>query len=191
MILGQRIRLRPIEKEDIPRYVKWLADEETRSYLGQPLPFGLVQEEHWFEHNLQAGEEQAWAIDAQPMDMTIGPWDHIGSCGLQKINWRNRQGEVGIFIGAREYWGWGYGTDAMRTLLNWGFHTLNLNRIYLRVFADNPRAIRSYQKAGFVEEGRLRQDDFRNGVYRDTLLMSLLREEWEALVAADEARVAS
>jgi diamine N-acetyltransferase len=187
MILGQRIRLRPIEKEDLPRFVKWLADEDTRAYLGQHLPYGLMQEEQWYENNLKAGEEQAWAVDAQPMDMTMGPWDHIGSCGFFKINWRNRHGEVGILIGAREYWGWGYGTDAMTTLVSWGFGTLNLNRIYLRVFADNLRAIRCYQKTGFVEEGRLRQDDFRNGVYRDTLLMSQLRSEWETRLKAAEA----
>ena len=190
MILGQRVRLRPIEKDDLPRFVKWLADEETRGYLGQHLPYGLTQEEHWYESNLKAGEEQAWAIDAQPTDVTMGPWDHIGSCGFLKINWRNRHAEVGILIGAREYWGQGHGTDAMRTLVNWGFNTLNLNRVYLRVFADNARAIRCYQKVGFVEEGRLRQDDFRDGVYRDTVWMSLLRSEWEARLIAEEAEAA-
>jgi len=187
MILGQRIRLRPVEKEDLPRFVKWLADEETRAHLGQYLPYGLMQEEHWYENNLKAGDEQAWAIDAQPEDVTMGPWDHIGSCALFKINWRNRHSEAGILIGAREYWGRGYGTDAMATLVSWGFSTLNLNRIHLRVFVDNPRAIRCYQKVGFAEEGRLRQDDFRNGAYRDTLLMSLLRSEWEARQTVDEA----
>jgi RimJ/RimL family protein N-acetyltransferase len=186
-MLGQRIRLRSVEHEDVPRFVKWFADEETRSYLEQHLPVSLLLEEHWYERNLLAGDEQAWAIEAQPPDMTMGPWDHIGACGFHKIDWRNRHGAAGIWIGAREYWGWGYGTDAMRTLSRWGFTTLNLNRIHLRVFADNARAIRCYQKVGFVEEGRLRQHDFRNGVYRDTLVMGLLRSEWEARLADEEA----
>ncbi len=187
MILGQRIRLRPIEKDDLPRYVKWLADEETRSFVSLHLPYGLVQEERWYEDNLTAREEQAWAIDVQPQDTGLAPWEHIGSCGLFGIDWRCRRAEAGILIGAREYWGRGYGSDALQTLVHWGFYTLNLNRIYLRVYEDNARAIRCYQNLGFVEEGRLRQDDYRHGVYRDTLLMSLLRSEWEDRLAAEAA----
>ncbi len=185
MFLGERVRLRPVEKEDLPRFVRWLADEETRACLGQHLPYSQMQEEAWYERNLKAGEEQAWAIDAQPMDMTLGPWEHIGSCSLFKLNWRNRHAEAGILIGAREYWGRGYGTDAFQTLARWGFATLNLNRLYLRVFADNLRAIHCYEKLGFVEEGCLRQDDFHNGAYRDTRLMGLLRADWEARLTAE------
>ena len=187
MMLGQRIRLRPIEREDLPRFVKWFADEETRSYLMMHLPLSLAQEEQWFERNSAAGDEQAWAIDVQPQDATMAPWDLIGSCGFSRIKWRCQWAEAGIWIGAREYWSRGYGTDAMRTLVRWGFNTLNLHRICLHVYADNLRAIRSYQKAGFVEEGRLREHDFRNGAYRDEVVMGLLRHEWEALAAADKA----
>ncbi len=184
MILGRRVRLRPIEKDDLPRFVKWLADEETRSFLSQHLPYSLMQEERWYEDNLKAREEQAWAIDVQPEGAALVPWEHIGSCGFFHLNWRCRHAEAGILIGARERWGQGYGSDALRTLVHWGFYTLDLNRIYLRVFDDNARAIRCYQKVGFVEEGRLRQDDYRNGAYRDTLLMSMLRSEWDSQVAA-------
>ena len=187
MILGQRIRLRPIEKDDLPRFVKWLADEETRSYVSQYLPYSQVQEEQWYEDNLKSREEQAWAIDAQPPEIGLEPWEHIGSCSFFRINWRSRHAEAGILIGAREFWGRGYGSDAMRTLMHWGFYTLNLNRIYLRVFEDNGRAIRSYRKVGFVDEGRLRQDDYRNGTYRDTLVMSVLRSEWDGQLAAEAA----
>jgi RimJ/RimL family protein N-acetyltransferase len=66
----------------------------------------------------------------------------------------------------------------LHTLAGWGFNTLNLNRIFLRVFADNARAIRAYEKVGFQHEGRLRQDNYFNGGYRDTLLMGLLRADW-------------
>lgn len=179
MIPGNRIRLRPIEKDDIPRFVKWLADPELRSYLDTHLPMSQVQEERWFDRNLNAGNEQTWAIDAQPADMAVGPWIHIGSCGFQHIDWRARSGEVGIMIGAHDHLGKGFGTDAMQTLVAWGFYTLNLNRVELLVFEDNPRAIRSYEKVGFRLEGRQRQGNFYNGVYRDVLLMGVLREDWE------------
>ncbi|MGH2521035.1 MAG: GNAT family N-acetyltransferase [Anaerolineales bacterium] len=179
MILGQRIRLRPIEKDDLPRFVKWFSDPEVRAHLDQYLPLSQVQEERWYERNLNAGSEQAWAIDAQPADMAVGPWVHIGSCGFHSIDWRNRSGEVGIVIGAADYWNRGYGTDSMQTLVAWGFYTLNLNRVHLRVYADNARAIRCYEKVGFVLEGRLRQDNFAHGAYRDTLMMAVLRGDWE------------
>lgn len=186
MILGQRIRLRPIEKEDLPRYVKWLSDPELRSYTDTYLPLGQTQEERWFDRNAGAGSEQTWAIDAQPLD-GVGPYVHIGSCGYHDIDWRNRVGEAGIIIGARDYWGKGYGTDAMQTLVAWGFYTLNLNRVQLRVYADNERAIRSYQKVGFQIEGRLRQGNFYHGSYRDVLYMGVLREDWAQATAATEA----
>jgi len=180
MILGQRIRLRPVEKDDLPRYVKWFSDPEVRANLAMFLPLSLAQEEKWFERNLTAGETQAWAIDAQPADMAVGPWVHIGGCGFHSIEWRHRNAEFGIAIGARDYWNRGYGTDAVQTLTAWGFDTLNLNRICLRVYADNAPAIRVYEKAGFVLEGRLRQDNYADGAYRDTLIMGLLRSEWAA-----------
>ncbi len=178
MILGQRTRLRPIEKDDLPHFVKWFADPETRTYLAAYLPFSLSQEEKWYEKNQAAGDLQAWAIDAQPDD-TGGHWVHIGSCGFHTIDARSRAGELGIVIGAPEYRGQGYGADAVQTLASFGFYTLNLNRVYLRVFADNARAIRCYEKVGFQLEGRLRQDNYTNGVYRDTLVMGLLRSDWE------------
>ena len=85
---------------------------------------------------------------------------------------------MGIFSGDKDYWNQGYGSDAMRLLLKYGFNSLNLNRIYLHVFDTNPRAIRAYEKVGFVHEGRLRQDIFLNGSYVDVLMMSVLRSEW-------------
>lgn len=177
MILGQRIRLRPIEKDDLPRYVKWFSDPDLRGHLSQHLPISQAQEEKWFEQSLAIKDRntQSFAIDAQPADMAVGPWVHIGGCGLNDIEWQHRWAELGIFIGARDYLGRGYGTDAVQTLSTWAFDSLNLNRVYLRVFAGNARAIRCYEKVGYQHEGQLRQHNFYNGAYRDVLLMGLLR----------------
>lgn len=76
-------------------------------------------------------------------------------------------------------WGKGHGTAAVRTLVAWGFGELNLHLIFLRVFDDNARAVRSYEKVGFRREGRLRQDRFHRGRYSATLVMGLLRHEFE------------
>jgi RimJ/RimL family protein N-acetyltransferase len=103
---------------------------------------------------------------------------HIGNCGLHNIDWKNRVTEVGIMIGEKEYQGKGYGTEAMELLLKYGFETVNLNRIQLHVYDFNIRAIKSYTKIGFIEEGRMRQAQFKNGKYCDMILMSMLHEEW-------------
>ncbi|MCJ7435442.1 MAG: GNAT family N-acetyltransferase, partial [Anaerolineales bacterium] len=76
-------------------------------------------------------------------------------------------------------WNQGLGTEAMTLLLRIGFETLNLNRIFLRVYADNSRAVRSYEKAGFILEGTLRQAVYKKGRYEDLHIMSVLRSEWD------------
>ncbi len=108
MIFGEHVRLRPIERADLPRFVKWFADPEVRAGLALFLPISEAQEEDWFESNLRrAPGEGAWAIDAQvatasaglrPVTVETG-WTHIGSCGFNEIDWRNRSAECGIVIG--------------------------------------------------------------------------------------------
>jgi RimJ/RimL family protein N-acetyltransferase len=90
----------------------------------------------------------------------------------------NRNARLGIMIGDKSYWSQGYGTDAMLTLLRFGFEEMNLNRIDLTVDAENARAIRCYQKCGFVGEGRLREARYQRGKYGDQLVMSVLRDEF-------------
>jgi RimJ/RimL family protein N-acetyltransferase len=179
MLPGKRVRLRPIERDDLPRFVEWFADPEVRVNLLLYKPMGLAQEEAWFEDNVSAGDTQAWAIDASASPRDPAAWVHVGSCGFHHIDWRCRSGEIGIVIGKKEAWGQGYGTDATDTLLRWGFETLGLHRIWLRVFADNARAIRCYEKVGFRHEGRLREDSFRGGAFGDTLVMGILSREWK------------
>jgi RimJ/RimL family protein N-acetyltransferase len=102
----------------------------------------------------------------------------IGLIGLDGNIVPHGDAFVGIGIGERELWGKGYGTDAMRVILRYGFSELNLRRVSLDVFEYNPRGIRSYEKAGFVHEGRLRQYLHRSGRRWDLLFMGILREEW-------------
>lgn len=105
----------------------------------------------------------------------------IGEVNLQTRNWVHGEGWVGIAIGDRNYWGRGFGTDAMRLILRFAFLELNLRRVSLGVYAYNPRAQRSYEKAGFKLEGCMRGECRRDGQQYDSLWMGILREEWEAL----------
>ena len=103
----------------------------------------------------------------------------IGEMGLEGVQWSHGDTFVGISIGEREYWGKGYGTDAMRVILRYAFIELNLHRVSLNVFEYNQRAIRSYEKVGFIYEGRVRQFLKRFGQRWDLIHMGILREQWE------------
>lgn len=102
----------------------------------------------------------------------------IGELGLDVVNWSGRDAFVGLGIGETEYWGKGYGTDVMNILLRFAFAEINLRRVTLTVFEYNPRAIRSYEKAGFRHEGRVRKVLNKDGKRWDVLYMGILREEW-------------
>ncbi len=105
----------------------------------------------------------------------------IGLIGLYTIFWPHRDAFMGINIGEREYWGKGYGTDALRVLLRYAFDELNLQRVSLSFLEGNERAMRSYEKCGFRHEGHERQAWAYDGRRWDEIYMGLLREEWEAM----------
>jgi RimJ/RimL family protein N-acetyltransferase len=177
MILGERVRLRAIERDDLPRFVAWLNDPEVRRGLMVSIPLSMPQEEQWFSHMLeQPAEEHPLVIEVN----TPEGWTAAGNIAFHDVDWKERCAEIGIFIGEKSLWSRGYGREAMKLMLRHGFNTLNLNRIFLRVYASNQRAEKSYEYAGFVHEGRLRQAHFQDGQYVDVLIMSVLRSEWQA-----------
>ncbi len=177
MLFGERTRLRRVERSDLPRIVGWLNDPEVREHLLLVYPLGLGEEERWYDDvSKHEPAAQPFLVEI-PADGHPGSWTPIGVIGFHEVSWRTRAAELGVVLGDRSAWGKGYGTDATRALLRWGFDELNLNRAWLRVFEDNARAIRSYEKLGFRLEGRLRQDRFHGGRYSDTLILGLLRGE--------------
>jgi RimJ/RimL family protein N-acetyltransferase len=177
MIYGKRIRLRAIEHSDLARYHEWLNDPDVAEGLWHYLPLSMDDEEAWFEQMRQQDAEQ------RPLAIEVreeGDWRLVGNVGLMDLRSANRSAELGIFIGNKSLWDKGYGTEAVELMLRHAFDTLNLNRVFLRVFATNERARRCYQKVGFVPEGTLRQAVFRHGRYVDMHIMSILRHEWHA-----------
>ncbi len=179
MIIGDQIRLRAIEKEDLPFFVKWLNDPEVKRGLSIILPLSFAEEEEWYESMLKRSPyERPLAIEIQP-DPKVDQWVFVGNCGLFGIDWQNRVAEIGIHIGEKKYWDQGFGSRAMQLFVKHGFENLNLNRLWLRVFETNQRAIRSYEKAGFIHEGKYRQGQFLDGRYVDVMIMSVLFSEWK------------
>jgi diamine N-acetyltransferase len=195
MITGERIRFRGVERGDILKFVEWLNDPEVRQGILVHNPISQADEENWFEGMLKrAPDEHVYGIEVHlPSDQaglpgeiigepvqvaSLEKWQLIGTYAFNDIDWRNRSAEFGIMIGEKSYWDRGYGTEAVRLLAQHGFNTLHLNRIFLHVFESNPRAIRAYEKAGFIHEVRERQAEFKDGKYIDVLVMSMLKDEF-------------
>lgn len=177
IIYGKRIRLRAVEREDVKKFHEWVNDPEVTQGLQMYLPMSMVDEENWFERVSKGDpKEKPLAIEIRKGKN----WKMIGNCGVFGISSTNRSAELGIMIGAKEEWNRGYGAEAMTLLLRHCFETLNLNRACLRVYEENVRAVRSYEKAGFVLEGRQREAVYKRGKYDNILFMSVLRSEWAA-----------
>jgi RimJ/RimL family protein N-acetyltransferase len=177
MIPGEQVRLRAVERADLPEFQAWLNDPEVLEGLALYLPLSSADEERWFERMMERPpEERPMAIEVREGEK----WELAGNAGLFNLEWTNRSAEFAIFIGDKAKWGKGHGTAAVQLILRHAFNTLNLNRVFLRVYASNPRARRSYEKAGFVLEGTLREALFRGGRYIDIHVMSVLRSEWRS-----------
>lgn len=174
MFTGKLVRLGPVERDYLPHYVEWLNDWQVRRFLAPtlPHPYAIQDEEDWFNHQRNDQHSKIFAI------LTRAEGKVIGNCGLHQIDWSNRNAILGIFIGDKNYWGKGFGTDATKTLLGYAFKEAGLHRVELQVFAFNLRAIRVYDKCGFKLEGVRRQALYREGEWHDEHIMAILRDEW-------------
>lgn len=159
-------------------FSRWNRDPEYFRLLDSSAPrlWSAKKMKDWFDKDLENPSPTylSFAIHTLIEDRLIG------FVAFDEIKWVDRDAWVAIGIGEREFWGKGCGTDAMCLMLQYGFMELNLNRVTLSVFVTNPRAIRSYEKCGFVHEGCIREFLLRDGKYWDMLQMGILREEWEA-----------
>jgi len=171
---SSKIRLRAYRREDIKDALSFINDPEVSEYLrpGIPFPMKLENEEKWYESiDPMSTSNYSFAIETKDKSL------YIGGCGINETDWKNSWCVVGIFLGKR-YWNKGYGTDAMKTLVNFIFNEMNMNKIKLNVYSFNKRAVKSYEKCGFVTEGILKQEFFRNGQYHDEYIMSILKSDY-------------
>jgi RimJ/RimL family protein N-acetyltransferase len=176
MIVHGRAFLRPAERDDLPLFVRWFDDARTSRTLSAAAPMSLAMEEDWFERIVanQGRDGYHFVICRLDDDRPIG------TIGLFDLDLRNGNAGLGISIGDPADTGQGYGTDAMRALVGWAFDMLRLERIWLDVYAFNPRARVVYERLGFVHEGTSRHGAFRFGEYVDLDRMSILAGEWRS-----------
>jgi RimJ/RimL family protein N-acetyltransferase len=177
-LYGKKIMLREYREDDLEPMRRWVNDADIVCHLSDIFlyPHPLQATEQFLDEMLEGKSDSRGFVIADPVTEA-----YIGQVNLDRIDWKNRVGTIGIVIGSPEELGKGYGSDAMELLVRFAFMEMNLNRLELEVYDFNERANRSYLRAGFREEGRLRERQFKNGRYVDLIVMGLLRSEWLAL----------
>lgn len=176
LLRGEYIRLTALEKPDVMVMHRWYQDPDFLRPFDASVAFprGKDQLEELFGDIRKTDNNYFFAI--RPLeDETL-----IGVAELDGILWSHGTAWLAIGIGNANMRNQGYGTEAMTLLLDFAFRELNLHRIQLSVFANNPRAIRVYENLGFQREGVFREFLHRDGQRYDMLLYGILRREWEA-----------
>ena len=172
--IGTKVSLSPLNKKNAAAFVPWVNDPEVICTLAiGTQTLDVRAEEVFIEKTNASAHDEVFGIVVKATDQLIG------STGLDQIDFRNRRANFGIMIGEKSEWGKGYGTEATALVVQYAFAVLDLNRVQLFVYEYNPYAIRAYEKVGFQSEGLLRQDHFSAGRHWDTIVMAIVRDEWE------------
>ena len=171
------VYLRAFELEDYKISTLWRNNREITSSLGGNYYYvSSEREKKWIENSIYNDKNNIrLAICLKEKN------NYIGNVNLNNIDWINRNAEFSIFIGEKNEWGKGYAQEATKLMLNFGFRQRNLNRIYLTVLENNNPAISLYNKIGFKKEGVFREMLFKDNKYYNLIIMSILKNEFEAL----------
>lgn len=173
---GQQAYLRTMERGDLQLMAEWQNDADVTQFLFTGLfPSSMESLIANWEHDRSSPEEVTFAVCDNVSN------EFVGTTGLYRIHWVMRTGEFRVFLGDKRVWNRGIGTECAKLMVVYGFEKLNLNKVWLGVNAENIGGVRAYEKAGFVHEGVLRQEQYRNFQYYDAIRMSLLRSEYEAV----------
>jgi RimJ/RimL family protein N-acetyltransferase len=145
---GKMVKLRPLTLHDLGKMVEWNCDNELQNYVDCDLPTTLPELERWYTENVPDCHYQIYAIETNEGEL-------IGDLELDHICWKRREAELRIRIGEKRYWGHGLGGDTIEVILEYLMTVQNFNRLYLRVYDFNERAIRCYLRNGFRQVGVL------------------------------------
>jgi RimJ/RimL family protein N-acetyltransferase len=173
MIAGEHIILRAFERDDAERCYRWMNDPNIVRTLKSRYPIAFQNEIEWLERAMQVSvsdSERHFAIERKE-DRA-----HIGNASIHDIDWVSRTAAFGLFVGEPSAWNRGFGTDAIRTLVRFAFEEMNLRKLNIDVFDYNDRAKHVLEAQGFVQEGRLRQQFYREGSYHDIVILSTFRD---------------
>lgn len=175
MIAGEHVILRAFEREDAERCYRWMNDPNVVRTLKSRYPLAFSNEMEWLDRAMLASTQAAagerhFAIERKD-DRT-----HVGNASIHDIDWVSRTAWFGLFIGEPAAWNRGFGSDAIGTLVRFAFDEMNLAKLRINVFDYNERAKHVLEARGFVQEGRLQRDFYREGAYHDIVVLSIFRE---------------
>lgn len=178
ILQGERVRFRALQTSDLEKLDHWWAAPEwavLQQATIRPRPEGSTAEmfRTWSANTTHTSV--GFSIEAKDSGVFIG---HVTLYGTGSPE---RAATLAIILDP-EVTGKGYGTDAVRTAVRYGFLQMGLNRVELQTWAFNTRGLRAYSKAGFVEEGRRRDAVFYNGAFHDEVILSILQREWQTAV---------
>ena len=172
-IVGNTISLRPITQQDTADIVRWRNNPAVLQNFIDQQPITEQSHNAWLQSRVQTGQVYQFII----VENSTGR--SVGSVFLRDISPVHKHCEYGVFIGEDTARGKGYGTQACRLACGFAFEQLLMQRVFLRVLAQNIGAVRSYEKAGFTQEGLFRKHVWVNGGFEDVIFMGLLQEEWQ------------
>ncbi|MBI5837828.1 MAG: GNAT family N-acetyltransferase [Candidatus Eisenbacteria bacterium] len=165
---GPAVRLRALEPGDLGRALLWVNDPEITRFTGTLFPISSVEEDEWYRRMLHDPTQRAFALE------TDGG-RHVGNAGFRDIQSVPRKAELWIYVGDKSKQNAGLGTAAIHELVKFGFERMNLHRVWVRVFSYNERALKAFQRCGFMPEGVLVDDVWRDGRYHDTHVLAIVR----------------
>ena len=174
---GHLTQLRALDESDLDGPMsEWSNDREVTRMLYRGA----------FPENRASAQAAMQAVAHNPHEVELAIIDkasgrHIGTSGIHSMNLIAHSCEFRILIGEKDFWNGGYGTEVTQLMVAYGFEVLNMHKVWLGVTADNLGAVRCYEKVGFVKEGVLRDETYRNSRYYDALRMSILRNEYDQL----------
>lgn len=180
MLKGKKVNLCSIERESLEQLRTWRNQPELRKYFREHREINSAMQNSWYEEKVLKDNNQ---VNFEIRDTKTDKL--IGHCGLYYVHWVYRHAEFGIYIGDASYRSGGYGSDALRTLIKYGFEDLNLHRIWCEVYGNN-KAIEVYKHIGFKSEGILRQNVFKNNEYLDSYILGILKEEYKNIYNIEE-----
>ncbi|SCN21297.1 Spermidine N(1)-acetyltransferase [Clostridium sp. N3C] len=175
-IRGKFVTLRAIEKEDLELMREMLNDPEMESsVVGWSFPVSKYQQNQWYENHINDSNNQRFIIET-PEDGAVG------LATLIEIDWKNRKANHGMKLVNRKYRTKGIGTDTVMAIMRYAFDELQLNRLDGSWFDSNIASQKLYTKCGWSVEGRRRQYIYKNGEYRDLIVVGILKEDYIRLV---------
>ena len=174
-LTGGRVVLRSLMPGDLTAWYAWFNDGEVTGAMNKGIfPNTFEAQSDYLGHLMASNTDLQLAITSKEESRLVGV------IGIHKIEWLHKRGDISLVIGDRQAWRKGYGTEAIELMVRHGFERMNLHKITAGMWSSNEGSRRSFEKAGFVLEGTLKENYFRDDGYQDEYRYGIFRRDWES-----------